>query len=160
MKLYVLRHGIAEDAAPGQSDSDRRLTPEGCDKLQTTLATVARAGVRASLIISSPLVRAVQSAEILAGELEYNGEFLRSAALAPEARVSEVWSEIRTHKDESNLWLASHNPLCSQLAGYLLGVPGLSVQFGKGTILCVEFDRFGPEPRGVLRWMLTARLSA
>ena len=115
-------------------------------KLQTTLATVARAGVRASLIISSPLVRAVQSAEILAGELEYNGEFLRSAALAPEARVSEVWSEIRTHKDESNLWLASHNPLCSQLAGYLLGVPGLSVQFGKGTILCVEFDRFGPEP--------------
>ena len=160
MKLYVLRHGIAEDAAPGQSDSDRRLTPKAATNCRRPWRQWPALECAPALLF--PALLSVRSKLPRFSPENWNTTAIFFVPLhwCPTREFLKLWSEIRTHKDESNLWLASHNPLCSQLAGYLLGVPGLSVHFGKGTILCVEFDRFGPEPRGVLRWMLTARLSA
>ena len=157
LKLYLVRHGIAEDARAGQSDADRRLTGEGRQKLAAGMALLARTGVRPTLIITSPLKRAIETAEIAARELNYKGDLLHSDALAPEASVRDTWEEVRAHKSEDSLLMTSHNPLCSQLAGYLLGAPNLQVQFGKGAVLCVEFDRFGPEAQGTLRFMVSAK---
>jgi phosphohistidine phosphatase SixA len=55
--------------------------------------------------------------------------------------------------------LAGHEPLFSSLTAYLLGCSNLQVDFKKGAIACVEIDRFDPSPHGVLKWMLTSRLS-
>jgi phosphohistidine phosphatase SixA len=95
-----------------------------------------------------------------AAELGYSGQILRSDALIPEADPRELWTEVRTHRDQSSILVASHNPLCSRLPGYLLGSPNAQVHFGKGAMMCIEFDRFGAEPRGVLRWMLAPRFGA
>jgi phosphohistidine phosphatase len=159
MDLYILRHGIAEDAQAGQPDAERALTPEGRKKLRTVLRLAAAAGVAPSLMITSPYRRAVQSAQVAAEIFEYKGNLLRTKALEPGSSPESVWEEIRVHKDEPRILLAGHEPLFSRLTAFLLGAPHLRVDFKKGAIACVEIDRFPAEPHGALRWMLTPKLA-
>jgi phosphohistidine phosphatase len=160
MEIYILRHGVAEDGQPGQPDAERALTADGRKKLRNILRTAAAAGVAPSLILTSPYKRALQTAQLAAEILEYKGELLRTKALEPAAAPKTVWDEIRVHKDEAQILLAGHEPLFSRLTAYLLGSPNLQVDFKKGAIACVEVERFGADPHGVLRWMLTSKLSA
>src|SRR5580692_981659 len=142
MEIYLLRHGIAEDAPAGQPDSERPLTPDGRKKLRHVLRTAAAAGVAPSLILTSPYKRALQTAQLAAEILEYKGELLRTKALEPGASPKSVWDEIRVHKDEARILLAGHEPLFSRLMAYLLGSPTLQVDFKKGAIACIESERF------------------
>ena len=160
MHVYLLRHGIAEEERPGLSDADRALTADGRRKLRHVLRTVAEAKVRPTLILSSHLKRAVQSAEIAKEVLGYANEILRTKALAPAASPEHVWDEIRVHRNEAALLLAGHNPLFDQLAAYLLSAPQLQVEFKKGAIMRIDVETFGAQPKGVLCWYLTAKLSA
>ena len=74
MEIFVLRHAIAEDPAPGQSDSDRRLTPQGKKKLRKILARARDAAVEPQMILTSPYLRAAATAEIAQQELGVAGE--------------------------------------------------------------------------------------
>ena len=158
MELYILRHGIAEDGHAGLPDEHRQLTPEGRVKLRDVLKVAKRAGVSPSLILTSPLIRAVQTAEIAIEELGYTGDLVRTSTLVPEADPRETYSDIRTHRDERQVLLASHNPLCASLAAYLLGARELWVDYKKSGLMRIDFDRFGPEPHGILRWYLVPKL--
>ena len=111
-----------------------------------------------ALIVTSPYRRAVQTAELAAEVFEYHGDILRTKTLLPGASPQGAWEEIRLHKDVDSVLLAGHDPLFSSLTAYLLGCPALQVDFKKGTLLRIYVDRFTPEPRGVLKWMLTAKL--
>jgi phosphohistidine phosphatase len=159
MQVYLLRHGIAEENRAGKSDADRELTAEGRRKLRETVRNVAGAEAKPSLILTSPLLRAVQTAEIAKSALRSKATLLRTKALLPSANPEQVWDEIRVHKDEPELMLVGHDPLFTSLAGYLLGFPGLNIDFKKGAILRVDFESFGPKPRGILRWFLVAKLA-
>jgi phosphohistidine phosphatase len=159
MKLYLLRHGIAEDAHAGMRDEDRQLTSEGRKKLREVLKVAREAKVQPALILSSPLVRAMQTAEIAAEELRYSGDIVQVRSLIPEAEPEATWEDIRLHRDAAEILLASHNPLCASLAGYLLNSPELNVDYKKGAIMRIDFDAFGPQPRGVLRWFFVPGLS-
>ena len=160
MHIYILRHGIAEDSVAGQSDSDRALTAEGKKKLRNVLRVSREAGVAPALILTSPLKRAVQTAQLAAEMLDYKGDLLRTEALEPGAHPRMVWEEIRVHKDEPAILLAGHEPLFSSLTAYLLGCPDLHVDFKKGALACVEVDRFGAAPHGILRWFITPKLAS
>src|SRR5690606_15849219 len=96
---------------------------------------------------------------IAAEELRYGGKLATWNELVPEGDPEDVWAEIRAHRDERSLLLSSHNPLCATLAAYLLASPNLWVDFKKGAILRIDFDEFGHEPHGLLRWMLAPRLA-
>ena len=159
MEIYILRHGIAEDAPAGQPDSERSLTSDGRKKLRSVLRVAASAGVAPSLVLSSPYKRALQTAQLAVEILEYQGELLRTKALEPSSAPKAVWDEIRVHKDEPRILLAGHEPLFSRLTAYLLGSPNLQVDFKKGAIACIELERFPAEPHGVLRWLLTSKLA-
>ncbi|MBX5494178.1 MAG: phosphohistidine phosphatase SixA [Bryobacteraceae bacterium] len=159
MQIHILRHGIAEDAKPGSPDADRALTPEGRKKLRDVLKLARGANVRPSLILTSPYRRAVETAEIASAVLDGKAEIVGSAALQPSGDPRDVWEEIRVHKDESELLLVSHEPLTSRLTGFLLNAPNLNVDFKKGALLRLDVDEFGAVPRGVLKWMLTAKLA-
>jgi len=159
MELYILRHGIAEDGEAGQPDSDRALTAEGKKRLRPLLRLAKNAGVAPSLILSSPYRRAIETAELAAKILEYKGDLLRSKTLVPSGSPAAVWEEIRVHKDEAQLLLAGHEPLFSSLTAYLLASPNMQIDFKKGAIARVDLDHFGPEPRGVLKWMLLPKLA-
>lgn len=159
MELYILRHGIAEDGHPGQPDSERALTPEGKKKLRAILRVARDAGVHPSLIMTSPLKRAVQTAQIAAEVLEYKGELLRTKALIPSSTPRTAWEEVRVHKDQTQILLSGHDPLFSTLAAFLLGYPNLQVDFKKGAIMRIDLDRFAAEPHGALKWMLVPKLA-
>jgi phosphohistidine phosphatase len=149
MEIYLLRHGIAEDGYP---DAERALTAEGKDKLRKVLK---RAGARPSLIISSPYRRALETAQIAAEVLEYRGDVERAQALTPDGSAAGVWEEIRIRQNEDAILLASHEPLMSATAAFLLGAPGLHIDMKKAALVRVDVDRFGPQATGVLKWMLT-----
>lgn len=159
MELYLLRHGVAEDGNTRTPDSERTLTNDGRRKLRQVLESAAMAGLHPSLILTSPLKRAVQTAEIAQEVLKYKSQLLRTKALAPGATVEQVWEEVRVHRDQPSLLLVGHNPLFSELSGYLLGSNEIQVNFKKGAVLRVDIESFPAKPKGVLRWYLTAKLA-
>ena len=159
MEIYLLRHAIAEDAAPGQPDPDRALTAEGRDKLRKVLKRARQADAIPSLILTSPYRRAVETAEIAARSLDYQGKLVRTEALVPEASPHELWDEIRARRNEKAVLLASHEPLMSSAAAFLLGCPALQVEMKKAALVRIDCDRFGGDPRAVLKWMLTPALA-
>lgn len=160
MQVYLLRHGIAEDAKYEANDADRLLTPEGKRKLRQVLKSAAEAGLHPELIITSPLKRAVQTAEIAKDVLAYKQEVSRSKVLTPGSHPENVWHEIRQHRDLGSLLLVGHNPLFASLSAYLLGTPAAQIDFKKGAIMRIDFDSVTLQPRGTLRWYLTARLAS
>jgi len=155
MQIFLLRHGIAEDGKPGRPDSERALTGEGKDKLRCVMKTARAAGVGPALILSSPYRRALETAVIAAEVLKYSGKVLETRALVPDASPVEAWEEIRVHRSEDSILLASHEPLMSSLAAFLLGCPSLLVDMKKATLVRIDSDRFPAEPHAVLKWMLT-----
>jgi phosphohistidine phosphatase len=160
MQIYLLRHGIAEEPRSGLPDPERALTGEGRDKLRRVLKRARAAGVGPSLILSSPYRRALETADVAVEVLGYGGKVVRTRALTPEASPLAVWEEIRARKDEPAILLASHEPLMSGLAAFLLRSPALQVDMKKAALVRVDCDGFGPEARGVLKWMLTPAVSA
>ena len=155
MQIYLLRHGIAEDAKPGQPDAERPLTAEGRDKLRRVLKRARTADLDPSLILSSPYRRAIETAAVAAEVLAYKGEMVRTRALVPEASPYDAWEEIRTRKNERAILLSSHEPLMSSLVAFLLDSPALRVEMKKAALVRIDCDRFGPKAAGVLKWMLT-----
>jgi phosphohistidine phosphatase len=155
MQVYLLRHGIAEDAPPGHPDSERALTGEGREKLRRVLKCARAAGAAPGVILSSPYRRAVQTAEAAAEILGYRGKIFQTRALVPDASPSDAWEEIRSRGHERAILLASHEPLMSSMVAFLLDSPALSVDMKKATLVRVDCERIGPEPHGVLKWMLT-----
>jgi phosphohistidine phosphatase len=160
MDIYILRHGLAEDGQAGQSDSERALTAEGKKKLRAVLHKAKGAGVSPTLIMTSPYKRALQTAQLAAEILSYKGTLMRTSVLEPGSRSHGVWEEIRIHKEEKAILLAGHEPLFSSLTAYLVGCRNLQIDFKKGAMACVTIDRFGSEPQGVLRWMVTPKLAS
>jgi len=159
MEIYLLRHAVAEDSAATGRDADRRLTDEGRAKLRRVLERAHQAGVRPSLILSSPYRRALETAEIAARELGYEGEIVRLPVLMPDGSPQEVWDAIREHRNESAVLIAGHEPLFSATVAFLLGSAHSMVHFRKGALVRIDVKTTGPNPAGVLEWMLTAKLA-
>jgi len=159
MQIYLLRHGIAEDAGPNRPESERALNSEGRDKLRRVLKRARVAQAAPTVILSSPYRRAIETADVAADVLSYKGKIVRTRALVPEAAPSEAWDEVRSRKGETAILLASHEPLMSSLAAFLLNSPALHIDMKKAALIRVDCQVFGPEPRGMLKWMITPTLT-
>jgi len=159
LRVYVLRHGIAEDAAPGGSDAARALTPAGKQKLRTVLDRARVAGVRPSIILTSPLKRALQTAEIARAVLGVKAELVTTTALAPSGTPQRIWGEIRERGSEQVL-ISGHEPLLSQAVAFLLRCPALQLDLRKGALVSLDVETGETEPHGILKWVLTPKLAA
>jgi phosphohistidine phosphatase SixA len=102
----------------------------------------------------------METAEIAAAVVSYTGNIVRTEALVPNASPDLVWQEIRSRPDESQILLAGHEPLLSQLTAYLLNCPTLQVDVRKATLVRIDIDRFAGKPCGVLKWFLPPDISA
>jgi phosphohistidine phosphatase len=160
MQVHLFRHGTAEGIRPGGSDSERRLTATGREEVRRAIQYARPAKIAPTLILSSPYVRTVETAEIAAGVLGYAGSIVRTSALEPSASPQGVWEEIRRRQNEMQIMLARHEPLLSQLAAYLLSAPTLQIEMRKAALVRTDLDRFGGNPRGLLKWMLPPDLRA
>jgi len=119
MRVTLIRHGEAGDDAA--RDELRSLTLRGRAAVARVARTLRLRGDFTS-IVSSPLVRAVQTAEILAAGVGYAGRLVVSAALVPEAPVARAVELVQTLLGESSIALVAHEPILSTLAAELLGV--------------------------------------
>jgi len=157
MTIYVLRHGIAEDAAPGQADSERRLTQEGERKLRRVLARAREAGVRPERIITSPYVRARATAAIAADELGFRDQLIETDRLEPHIGVSELWDEVRVLAGSGSAMLVGHNPQLSAFVSMAIGCSGYGVEMKKAGLAALDVYGSGPGLRAGLSWLLTPK---
>ncbi len=158
MQIYILRHGVAEDASPGQSDAARRLTEKGKAKLRAILSRVREAGVSPDVILTSPLARARETAAIAKEELGFAGELIETEVLVPYSTSVNVWEEIRSdYSDAAQILLVGHDPLFSDFVCFLTGAPAGRIIMKKGAIALVEVEGPASTPRGTLVWLLTAK---
>ena len=155
MRLYVLRHAIAEDGAPGQPDSARQLTGTGRSRCRLVLARARASGVRPATILSSPYARAVQTAEIAKAELGVPSAPVTTMTLAPWAHVEDLWDEVRDRSQAGDVLLSGHNPQLSLFTAWLLGARADALWLKKSALAALDIGRAGPDPRAELRWLLT-----
>jgi phosphohistidine phosphatase len=159
MRLYLFRHGIAEASARSGRDADRTLTEEGREKVRRVVRRAREGGMWPTLIMASPFARALETAQVAAKTLGLEDEIITSKAFIPDASPEDAWAEIRTYKDQPEVLIASHEPLCGELTSFLLDAPTLAVDFRKAGLICIDIDVAGPRPHGVLQWMLTSKLA-
>lgn len=157
MDVFVLRHAIAEEAAAGQEDSERQLTDEGRAKLRIVVARAGEAGLAPGLVLTSPYVRARQTAEVLLDELGASCDTIVTENLTPYALVSDLWDEMREYGRMGPLVLVGHNPQLSELTSVLVGSTRYAVEMKKAAIAYVTDVGYGQQPQGRLVWLLTAK---
>ncbi len=156
--LFIVRHGIAEDAARDMRDADRRLTPDGIRKMDAVAAGLQSLGVKPQAILSSPLRRAEETAARLQRALLPNKTVETFAPLAPGHDPAEVARALAGHRTARQLMLVGHQPDLGQLVSYLLaGAIAVQVDFKKGGVVAVEVPSLPPHGPGVLLWMLTPK---
>src|SRR5260370_17818082 len=113
MKLYIVRHGIAIDRDDPKCppDPERYLTEEGVEKTLQAAKVAAGLGVSADLFLTSPYVRAAQTAEIFAGPFDYPKQRIRRTdLLLPGAEPSQLFRELVKQKQASRVFLFGHAP--------------------------------------------------
>ena len=175
MKMYLIRHSDAvEQDTPGyEDDSLRPLTEKGCNKTKKIASALKELGVKPDLIVSSPCVRAKQTAEILAKALKYKQELAFSDMLAPMGNADNIIGEINEKYHVDELILVGHEPCFSKLIGTLIagnkvppapGVkkhqkpPNLAINLKKGGVCCLSTDDLRTERKAVLEWFLTPKI--
>ena len=113
MELFIVRHGIAVDREDPKcpADPDRFLTDEGIEKTRQAAKGVAEVGAVPDLMLTSPYLRAAQTAELFAGHLEYSKQKIqRSDLLLPGAEPLQLFRELAKSKDLSVVFIFGHAP--------------------------------------------------
>lgn len=151
MKLFLLRHGIAEDRRPGHSDAERRLTPDGIERMRREAQAFARIGVNPERIVTSPLARAYETAQIVAEALGQGGAVRVDERLAGNVGIGDCQDIVAAEPGVSRWMLVGHEPTLSMLAGLLTG--GSAIELKKGGLVLLETERIEPGA-GVLKWLL------
>ena len=157
MEIYILRHGIAvERGTPGyKKDSDRPLTQEGIDKMHQIAEAILAMDLKFDLILSSPLVRAEQTARIVGDELDEEVTF--TDHLSPDGNTLELVREINDEKPQRVL-LVGHEPDLSRLISLLVsGTTDASIELKKGGLCKMTADRLVFSQCATLNWLLTPK---
>lgn len=158
IELYLVRHGIAAERGPKYPDDRLRpLTPAGGKKFAAGVPGLMELGVVIDFVLTSPLVRARETATLLAAGLKPKPAMAEVEALAPGGRSQAVIEAIKAHaKRHRRLGLVGHEPDLGELAARLLGARG-TIPFKRGAICAIDVDGATPGGPGTLRWLLPPR---
>ena len=158
LELYLVRHGLAGERGPEYPDDSKRpLTSRGIAALRREAKGLRALDVTFDLIITSPLVRTRQTADVLAEALSGKPAVIQSDALAPAGTPAAVVQEIVKHHRKARLALVGHEPNIGELAARLIGAR-TAIEFKKGAIARIDFDVLPPKGLGQLRWLLQPRM--
>ncbi|HEX5413913.1 MAG TPA: phosphohistidine phosphatase SixA [Terriglobia bacterium] len=159
-QLYVMRHGIAvaRDDPNFPDDTQRPLTPEGRKKLRAVAKGLSRLGLSVDSIITSPLVRASETAALVAEVLDSGVKVEPSDFLRPGGSLQALLASLGKRNDQRSVLVVGHEPDLSDGVAKLIGNTRASFQFKKGGCCRIDFDKFPPRPPGKLIWWLTPRV--
>ena len=160
-ELYIMRHGIAEvrSASTVMDDAKRQLTPAGKAKMRTIASGLIRAGLEADWIVSSPLVRAAETAEIVAEALSPKPPMDFYDALRPGGDPETLIAFLAKRSNRRRVLVVGHEPDLGELAARLIGAGrNANFPFKKGGCCLISFSVFPPKAPGRLVWWLTPRI--
>jgi phosphohistidine phosphatase len=156
--IYLVRHGLADARGPKYPDDDLRpLTDRGKARLRQQNAGLLALDVRFDGILTSPLVRARQTAEVLAEAFARKPKITEYPALAPGGRAIDAIADLAAFARRRQIALVGHAPGIGQVAARLIGARH-GIDFKKGAVCCIEVAGLPVTGWGDLRWFLTPRM--
>jgi phosphohistidine phosphatase len=162
MDLFLLRHGLAGE--PGLSgfadDSLRPLTAQGKRQLRKISAAMDKMDLAVELILSSPLVRAKQTAEVAAGKLKLKKRLVFADELKPGGDAGKLIQRLVALKPApANILLVGHEPDLSELISLLVtGKTDAGCALKKGGLAKLEAEKLRAGKCATLAWLLTPKL--
>jgi phosphohistidine phosphatase len=161
MELIIVRHGIAEALGKRNefSDEKRVLTAEGRSRMREIVKGLTKLGIEVDSVFSSPLARALETAEILAAGIGFNKKDIKTSEnLSPGAACEKLFAEIKSRPGAESIVLVGHQPDLGILISKIIhGTGYASLQLKKGSVGCVNVTETVPTLRGDLMWLLTPR---
>ena|SRR5579859_5735856 len=158
MILYLIRHGIAIDPTDPEAppEAERPLTARGVQKTRAAALGFREAGVKPDILITSPYIRAAQTAEIFAEALGFAPEKIRvSEALKPSANPADILKEV-AHLRAKEIACFGHAPHLDLIIAQLAGARGPLTELKKAGVCC--FEHLQPRGRWELRWILPPKI--
>lgn len=157
-ELYLIRHGIAEARGDAWPDDGRRpLTEEGILRLRKVARGLVRLGVTCDIVLTSPLVRARQTAEIIAATLDPHPHIITAESLAPGGDCAEVIADLEKQTRRAGIALVGHEPGIGELAARLIASRH-PIPFKKGAVCRIDVPSIPPDGPGELRWFLPPKV--
>lgn len=158
LELYLIRHGIAAERGDQYPDDSKRpLTSQGISRLKQEAKALDELEVSIGVILTSPLVRAKQTAEVISEGMKGHPQVVTTDALAPAGAAAGVMQEISKHLRKGSIALVGHEPNIGELAARLIGAR-TPIEFKKGAICRIDVAALPPTGPGQLRWFLTPRI--
>jgi len=157
MDLYLIRHADAEPLSPGgpSSDAERPLSADGLKQTQVLADSLQKRGIRPELIVSSPLLRARQTAEgLLRGWSASGPEVCTCEHLEPGGRRRKLVRFLR-QTGKNAVALVGHEPDLGELAAWLVGSKKAQIAFAKAAVAFISFDDVAGKGGGALKWLVT-----
>ncbi|HEY8514534.1 MAG TPA: phosphohistidine phosphatase SixA [Candidatus Binatia bacterium] len=156
-RVYIVRHAIAEEESASGRDEDRELTPEGRKKMKRAARGLVELEVTLQRIVTSPLVRARQTAEIL-GEAFPDVPIEVADALAPGVDERALTRLLNGRYAGESVALVGHEPDLGELLSYWLtgSRHAFETRFKKGAVACLATDELPPTGKAMFEWMMTA----
>lgn len=160
MILYILRHGVAEDGPPaGGGDGARRLTPRGRDRVRLAAAGMRALGLKFDAILTSPMARAAETAELVAAAYSNAQPPETLAALSAGVAASETVAALKPYERHGQVMIVGHEPGLSSIASLLLtgSANSLALDLKKCGLVALELPNGVGRAHAQLCWMLTPR---
>lgn len=159
--LYIMRHGIAAEVGTTgvEDDITRPLTGKGKKRMYEVASGLKRLGCELDWIVTSPLLRAAETAQIMAESLPTRVPVDSCDALSPGGSGEELKEFLAKQPERKRVLLVGHEPDLSILAGRLIGAGRhASLSFKKGGCCLIESEESPFESNGHLVWWLTPRV--
>jgi phosphohistidine phosphatase len=158
LELYLIRHGLAaQRGSEYPDDSKRPLTHRGISAVRKEARALNALKIGFDLIITSPLTRTKQTADLIAETLETKPAVTTSDALAPAGTPAAVMTELARHAKKGRIALVGHEPNIGELAARLIGARS-PIAFKKGAMCRIDFEVLPPKAIGQLRWFIPPRV--
>ena len=153
-KLYLIRHAIAEERGDAWPDDAKRpLSEDGVARMRKSVRGLARMNEIIDVILTSPLVRTRQTAEIVAGAFDPRLSIVAVDSLAPDGSQAAIFADLEKHARKTRIGIVGHEPSIGELAARLIGSRH-AIEFKKGAICRIDVDELPPGGPGELRWFL------
>jgi phosphohistidine phosphatase len=157
MMLYILRHATAEAAASSGNDGARKLTERSKEKMNGAAAGLAAMGLKFDAILTSPLARATETAELVSAAYANTPPPQVLPALATGVAATDAVAALRAFAKHDDVMIVGHEPQLSTIASILLTGAGdvAHMKLKTGGIVAIDLPARFERGGGELRWMLT-----
>jgi phosphohistidine phosphatase len=157
--LYLIRHAIAAQRSDKwPDDAERPLTHEGIARMRLIVKGLTALAVDIDLVVTSPLVRATATADIVARGLPSDPRLVTAAELAPGGSPARVAEALADHAKARGIVLVGHEPGLGELAAWFIGAR-CPLPFKKGGVCRIDFGEWPPaRQQGTLVWFATPKM--